>query len=77
MEDVKSIPLGLMIPGWRVFLSDQGRFWASRVAPFTDAAFEAGAERTVDGDTLEELRVATARQEETAERATSAGRVAS
>ncbi|MEU0520385.1 hypothetical protein [Streptosporangium sp. NPDC006007] len=55
-----------VIPGWQVFLSDRGRFWASRRKPFSTEAFHAGAERTVDADTFEELRAETARQEETA-----------
>ena len=55
-----------VIPGWQVFLSDRGRFWASRREPFSEKAAYAGAERTVDADTFEELRAETARQEETA-----------
>ncbi|MGW4426128.1 hypothetical protein [Streptosporangium sp. NPDC004631] len=55
-----------VIPGWQVFLSDRGRFWASRREPFSSQAAYAGAERTVDADTFEELRAETARQEETA-----------
>ncbi|WP_271218105.1 hypothetical protein [Streptosporangium carneum] len=37
--------------------------WASRVVPFTESQFDAGAERTVDADTLEELRAEVDRQE--------------
>ena len=55
-----------VIPGWQVFLSDRGRFWASRRKPFSPQAMYAGAERTVDADTFEQLRAETARQEETA-----------
>ncbi|MEU0517919.1 hypothetical protein [Streptosporangium sp. NPDC006007] len=55
-----------VIPGWQVFLSDRGRFWASRREPFSTQAAYAGAERTVDADTFEQLRAETARQEETA-----------
>ncbi|MEU0518806.1 hypothetical protein [Streptosporangium sp. NPDC006007] len=62
-----------VIPGWQVFLSDRGRFWASRREPFSTQAAYAGAERTVDADTFEQLRAETARQEETA----AAGRVTS
>ncbi|MEU4835631.1 hypothetical protein [Streptosporangium sp. NPDC023615] len=51
------------IPGWRLILSDAGRLWASREEPFSEAACDAGAGRTVDGDSLEELRAATDRQE--------------
>ncbi|MEV7005717.1 hypothetical protein [Streptosporangium sp. NPDC051022] len=58
-----------VIPGWRVILSDKGRLWASRVVPFTDAQLGTGAGRTVDADTLDELRAEVARQEEAAEQA--------
>ncbi|WP_030905334.1 hypothetical protein [Streptosporangium amethystogenes] len=51
------------IPGWRLILSDAGRLWASRERPFSKVATHAGAERTVDGDTLEALRAETDRQE--------------
>ncbi|MEU8038253.1 hypothetical protein [Streptosporangium sp. NPDC049078] len=51
------------IPGWRLILSDAGRLWASREEPFSPAAFHAGAERTVDADSLEALRAETDRQE--------------
>lgn len=51
------------IPGWRLILSDAGRLWASRERPFSKVATHAGAERTVDGDSLEALRAETDRQE--------------
>ena len=51
------------IPGWRLILSDAGRLWASRERPFSQVAAHAGAERTVDGDSLEALRAETDRQE--------------
>ncbi|MFI6457866.1 hypothetical protein ACIBF6_40700 [Streptosporangium amethystogenes] len=51
------------IPGWRLILSDAGRLWASREKPFSKAALYAGAERTVDADSLEALRAETDRQE--------------
>ncbi|MFI6452427.1 hypothetical protein ACIBF6_12790 [Streptosporangium amethystogenes] len=51
------------IPGWRLILSDAGRLWASREQPFSPAAFHAGAERTVDADSLDALRIETDRQE--------------
>ncbi|WP_440071379.1 hypothetical protein [Streptosporangium sp. OZ121] len=51
------------IPGWRLILSDAGRLWASREEPFSPAACDAGAERTVDGDSLEALRAEADRQE--------------
>ncbi|MFI6457343.1 hypothetical protein ACIBF6_38030 [Streptosporangium amethystogenes] len=53
----------MTIPGWRLILSDAGRLWASRENPFSPVAAHAGAERTVDGDSLEELRAETDRQE--------------
>ncbi|MFJ2028603.1 hypothetical protein [Streptosporangium sp. NPDC087985] len=67
-----------VIPGWRVILSDAGRLWASREHPFSPAAFHAGAERTVDADTIDALRAATDRQESIAQEAhEQAGRVIS
>ena len=66
MSDVRAAVPAPAIPGWQVFLSDRGRFWASRREPFSLQAMYAGAERTVDADTFEELRAETARQEETA-----------
>ncbi|WP_327047783.1 hypothetical protein OG320_07875 [Microbispora sp. NBC_01189] len=47
--------------------SDAGRFWASRERPFTAAAEEAGACRTVDADDLRELCRVMAEQESLAE----------
>ncbi|MEV7014137.1 hypothetical protein [Streptosporangium sp. NPDC051022] len=58
-----------------MILSDEGRLWASRGVPFTQAQFDAGAERTVDADSLEELRAEVDRQEAAASRA--AGQAAS
>jgi len=64
MNDGRSTtPTPTTIPGWRLILSDAGRLWASREQPFSAAAFRAGAERTVDGDSLEALRAETDRQE--------------
>lgn len=55
------------IPGWRVILSDTGRFWASREAPFSGKSeWHAPPFRTADGDTFEELRAEVERQEEVA-----------
>ncbi|MEV4379953.1 hypothetical protein [Streptosporangium sp. NPDC049644] len=51
------------IPGWRLILSDAGRLWASRERPFSPVATHAGAERTVDADSLGALRAETDRQE--------------
>ncbi|MEV4752258.1 hypothetical protein AB0K21_38380 [Streptosporangium sp. NPDC049248] len=57
------------IPGWRLILSDAGRLWASREQPFCALAFHAGAERTVDADSLEALQAETDRQEAIAKEA--------
>ncbi|MFI6458160.1 hypothetical protein ACIBF6_42260 [Streptosporangium amethystogenes] len=46
-----------------MILSDAGRLWASRERPFSQVATHAGAEQTVDGDSLEALRAETDRQE--------------
>ena len=43
--------------------SDAGRFWATRERPFTGPQMEAGAERTVDADTPDELAEKVAAQE--------------
>ncbi|MEU4406414.1 hypothetical protein AB0F88_17980 [Streptosporangium sp. NPDC023963] len=67
MDDGKSSTPEQAIPGWRLILSDAGRLWASREKPFSAVAFEAGAERTVDADTLDALRDETDRQETIAE----------
>ncbi|MEV4378919.1 hypothetical protein [Streptosporangium sp. NPDC049644] len=64
MNDGRSTtPESTTIPGWRLILSDAGRLWASREKLFSPAATHAGAERTVDGDSLEALRAETDRQE--------------
>ncbi|MGW4423434.1 hypothetical protein [Streptosporangium sp. NPDC004631] len=61
-----------MIPGWRVVRSDAGRYWASRVRPFTTEQLNrTDAYRTVDADTFDGLRAEAARQEEAAEAVTS------
>ncbi|GAA3019557.1 hypothetical protein [Streptosporangium longisporum] len=64
-----SAKVGSVIPGWRLILSDAGRLWASREVPFSPVAFDAGAGRTVDADTLDALRAETGRQEAIAEEA--------
>ncbi|MEV4377263.1 hypothetical protein [Streptosporangium sp. NPDC049248] len=70
MDDGRSAtPESTTIPGWRLILSDAGRLWASREKPFSPAAFHAGAERTVDADSLEALRAETDRQEAIAQQA--------
>ncbi|GHH73028.1 hypothetical protein GCM10017673_28920 [Streptosporangium violaceochromogenes] len=56
-----------MIPGWRVILSDAGRLWASRETPFPrETEWHAPPYRTVDADTLDELRAEVERQEQAA-----------
>ncbi|MEV8638285.1 hypothetical protein AB0395_42190 [Streptosporangium sp. NPDC051023] len=57
------------IPGWRLILSDQNRFWAFRQKPFPLEARRAGAEPAVDADTFDELQAEIARQEKIAEQA--------
>ncbi|MFD0883675.1 hypothetical protein ACFQ08_03765 [Streptosporangium algeriense] len=54
------------IPGWRLIISDAGRFWAIRNRAFPRAALRAGAEPAVDADTFAEVREAVAVQEEKA-----------
>ena len=69
MEHLRSAAPDPVIPGWRVILSDAGRFWASRVLPFpNDSEWYAPPFRTVDGDTFEQLRAKVERQEEAAGR---------
>lgn len=52
---------------WRIWRSDAGRWWASRCRPFSAAAEQAGAYRTVDGDELSEICRAIAEQESLAD----------
>ncbi|GHE39815.1 hypothetical protein GCM10017673_47710 [Streptosporangium violaceochromogenes] len=60
-------PTEPVIPGWRVMRSDAGRYWASREKPFDDdGEWYDPPFRTVDGDTFEQLRAETERQEEVA-----------
>ncbi|MER7208212.1 hypothetical protein ABT340_14180 [Streptosporangium sp. NPDC000239] len=60
------------IPGWRLIISDAGRFWAIRNRAFPSTALRAGVEPTVDADTFEEVREAVAAQEEKAREAVAA-----
>ncbi|WP_433259759.1 hypothetical protein ACQPYK_49195 (plasmid) [Streptosporangium sp. CA-135522] len=80
MEDVKSPMPDPAIPGWRVIRSDAGRYWASREKPFPDSSVRGTGLnqppfRTVDADTIEELRAEVEQQENAAREA--AKRVAS
>ncbi|OUC83323.1 hypothetical protein CA984_40870 [Streptosporangium minutum] len=56
------------IPGWRLILSDRGRFWAVRETAFPRSALRAGAEPTVDADTFDGLEAEVERQEEIAKK---------
>ncbi|MEV6149403.1 hypothetical protein AB0L53_03585 [Nonomuraea sp. NPDC052129] len=71
MDDAKTATPEPTIPGWRLILSDRGRFWAVRREAFPPDALRAGAEPTVDADTFDALKVEVARQEEIAERVVS------
>ncbi|MFF5209260.1 hypothetical protein [Streptosporangium sp. NPDC000396] len=71
MEDGKSAMPDSAIPGWRVIRSDAGRYWASREEPFPgssvkDTGLKQPPYRTVDADTLDELRAEVERQESVA-----------
>ncbi|MFD0883845.1 hypothetical protein ACFQ08_04645 [Streptosporangium algeriense] len=66
MHDGKTPTAAPTIPGWRLIISDRGRFWAIRINAFPRAALRAGAEPTVDADTFAEVREAVAVQEEKA-----------
>jgi hypothetical protein len=63
MAKARAIPPGETLPGWRVFRSTAGRWWATREQPYDEVAEEAGAWRTVDGDDELELARAIAEQE--------------
>ncbi|WP_327049326.1 hypothetical protein OG320_16460 [Microbispora sp. NBC_01189] len=67
-HDMTKAPLAT-IPGWQLWLSDAGRFWATRDRPFTVPQMRAGAERTVDADDLGQLLETVAAQEARAEQA--------
>ena len=55
--------------GWRIFTSDEGRYWATREHQFDEAAEQAGAWRTVDGDDLPDVCMRIAAQEALAQMA--------
>ncbi|MER7132388.1 hypothetical protein [Streptosporangium saharense] len=61
-----STPSGPMIPGWRLIVSDTGRYWAIRNRAFPRVALRAGVEPAVDADTFEEVQAAVAVQEDKA-----------
>ncbi|MFF4988520.1 hypothetical protein ACFY19_15080 [Streptosporangium saharense] len=60
------------IPGWRLIVSDTGRYWAIRNRAFPRVALRAGVEPAVDADTFEEVQAAVAEQEEKARAAVAA-----
>ncbi|MER7211251.1 hypothetical protein ABT340_29710, partial [Streptosporangium sp. NPDC000239] len=62
MHDTPGRPV---IPGWRLIISDAGRFWF-RTHVFSRVAVRAGAQSAVDADTFDEVQVAVAEQEKTA-----------
>ncbi|MEU1877903.1 hypothetical protein ABZ470_11355 [Streptosporangium sp. NPDC020072] len=53
MKDTRRTLTEPAIPGWRLIISDTGRFWAIRNRAFPRTALRAGAEPTVDADTFE------------------------
>ncbi|MEU1736432.1 hypothetical protein [Streptosporangium sp. NPDC020145] len=63
MHDTPGRPV---IPGWRLIISDAGRFWAFRNHLFPRIAVRAGAQSAVDADTFEEVQAVIAEQEKTA-----------
>ncbi|MFF4988789.1 hypothetical protein ACFY19_16450 [Streptosporangium saharense] len=60
------------IPGWRLIVSDTGRYWAIRNRAFPRVALRAGVEPAVDADTFEEVQAAVAEQEDKARTAVAA-----
>ncbi|MEU1877986.1 hypothetical protein ABZ470_11775 [Streptosporangium sp. NPDC020072] len=66
VQIMHSTPGRPVIPGWRLIISDAGRFWAFRTHLFPRAAVRAGAESAVDADTFDEIQAIVAEQEETA-----------
>ncbi|MFC0863344.1 hypothetical protein ACFHYQ_13680 [Sphaerimonospora cavernae] len=67
MSNDRASTSGTAFAGWRIMRSDAGRLWASREKPFSSAAENAGAYRTVDGDDLRELCQAIVEQESLAD----------
>ncbi|MFI6801562.1 hypothetical protein [Streptosporangium canum] len=59
------------IPGWRLILSDMGRFWAVREKAFPQGALRAGAEPTVDADTFDGVKAEVDQQENIAKQVVS------
>ncbi len=70
MSDGRATVPAPAIPGWRLIISDRGRFWALRQFPFPVEAMRAGADPAVDADTFAEVQAAVERQEEIARQVT-------
>ncbi|MEV7013793.1 hypothetical protein [Streptosporangium sp. NPDC051022] len=66
MEDARTTLPAPAIPGWRLIISDAGRFWALRQAPFPVEAMRAGADPAVDADTFAEIQAEVEQQEDIA-----------
>ncbi|MGW4424817.1 hypothetical protein [Streptosporangium sp. NPDC004631] len=66
MQNGSPPPAAGAIPGWRLIISDRGRFWAFRQTRFPIEAMRAGANSELDADTLAEIEAAVKRQEEIA-----------
>jgi hypothetical protein len=61
--DETAAELEARFPGWHVWLSSAGRWWATRTGPVTGRdSFGAGRAMTVDADDMEALRAQLARQ---------------
>ncbi|MEV8635402.1 hypothetical protein AB0395_27465 [Streptosporangium sp. NPDC051023] len=71
MQDGRATVPSPAIPGWRLIISDRGRFWAFRQTRFPIAARRAGANSELDADTLAEIEAAVKRQEKIAEQVAS------
>ncbi|WP_433212247.1 hypothetical protein [Microtetraspora malaysiensis] len=69
-------PTNVIRQGWRVLESSEGRYWATRERPFSLAAEKAGAFRTVDANTRDELAGLIATQENIAAKVDAAASVA-
>jgi hypothetical protein len=67
MAHDRALAAGTAFAGWRIWSSDAGRYWATRMHAFSRAAEHAGAARTVDGDSLPALCRSIAEQESTAD----------
>ncbi|MFF4988370.1 hypothetical protein ACFY19_14330 [Streptosporangium saharense] len=72
VHDGKSETTAPAIPGWRLIVSDTGRYWAIRNRAFPRVALRAGVEPAVDADTFQEVQEAVAAQEEKARDAVAA-----